>query len=449
MATAVVMPKQGNTVESCIIVDWKKAEGDQIAAGEVLCEVETDKATLEVESTAAGTILALYFEQGDEVPVLTPIAAVGKPGDDIAGLGPDGAEAGRSEMSEDVKTATLVAAVPPTATAISETSAQMVGISPRAKNLAHSKGLDISSLQGTGPGGRTIERDIISALAAHPQLTPVARRMLDQGDFAVPAQGSGISGRITSKDLTPGALPPEIPAAPTVDPAEVKTVPVQGVRKVIVERMLRSLQTTAQLTLNASADARALLAYRKRLNESSEAFGLRDVTIGDLVLFVVSRTLPHFPELNAHFTGDTISLYKNVHLAFAVDTPRGLIVPVIRDANALSLKQISLVADRLATACQDGRIAPDDLNGGTFTVSNLGALGIENFTPVLNLPQVSILGVGNVNLKPVDGDGDIQFIPHIGLSLTINHQVVDGVPGARFLQALAKNLADLELIIAL
>jgi pyruvate dehydrogenase E2 component (dihydrolipoamide acetyltransferase) len=252
-----------------------------------------------------------------------------------------------------------------------------------------------------------------------------------------------------SSDAAGSPAAAESPAEPFAIPDEISEIPVQGVRKVIAERMLHSLQTTAQLTLNAPADARALLAYRKRLKNSAEALGLREVTIGDLVLYAVSRTLPDHPHLNALFNGESILQYHAVHLALAVDTPRGLVVPVIRDAHALSLKQISLEVKRLALACQDGRVKPDELTDGTFTVSNLGAFGVEEFTPILNPPQVGILGVGNINLKPVDVNGEVEFIPHLGLSLTINHQVVDGAPGARFLQALSGNLADLELILAL
>jgi pyruvate dehydrogenase E2 component (dihydrolipoamide acetyltransferase) len=220
------------------------------------------------------------------------------------------------------------------------------------------------------------------------------------------------------------------------------------VRKLIAERMLSSMQTTAQLTLNASADATELLEYRKRLKNSSEALGLQKVTINHLVLFVVSRTLVQYPELNALFLGDTIQQYRNVHLGFAVDTDRGLIVPVIRNANRLSLKQIAEAADRLAQACLSGAVSPDDLQGGTFTVTNLGNLGIESFTPILNPPQVGILGVGNINLKPVEVEGKVEFIPHLGLSLTINHQVVDGAPGSRFLQALSRHIAQIEILLA-
>ena len=209
------------------------------------------------------------------------------------------------------------------------------------------------------------------------------------------------------------------------------------------------MQSTAQLTLNASADARALLAYRQDLKISAESLELREITVNDLILFAVSRTLTEFPPLNALFTGDAISQYRDVHLGFAVDTPRGLIVPVVRNANALTLKGISQETKRLATVCLEGNVSPDELTGGTFTVTNLGGLGIESFTPILNPPQAGILGVGNVNLKPVEIEGDVQFIPHIGLSLTINHQAVDGAPAARFLQTLSQRLAHFNLLLAL
>ncbi|MEZ4556107.1 MAG: dihydrolipoamide acetyltransferase family protein [Caldilineaceae bacterium] len=227
-------------------------------------------------------------------------------------------------------------------------------------------------------------------------------------------------------------------------------MPVKGVRKVIAQRMLASLQTTAQLTLNATADARAMQALRARFKASDETLGLRSVTLNDLVLLATARALRTHPALNALFEDETIKQYGAVHLGVAVDTPRGLLVPVIRNADSLSLKQLADEAKRLAVAAQEGKATMDDLNGGTFTVTNLGAFGVESFTPVLNPPQVAILGVGNINLKPVPGaDGDVEFVPHIGLSLTINHQVVDGAPAARFLQTLARYLADVDLLLAL
>jgi pyruvate dehydrogenase E2 component (dihydrolipoamide acetyltransferase) len=315
--------------------------------------------------------------------------------------------------------------------------------------LADRKQLDVLSATGSGPGGRIIERDVQAMIAQKPVMSPLAQSMVDSGGYSAPAKGSGVSGRIMAADLAPvsTATTPIQPAAPADD--EVEIIPVQGIRKVIANRMLESLQTTAQLTLNSSADARALQAYRQQLKTSSEELGLQTVTINDLLLFAVSRFLPRYPTLNALFTGQEIHQYRVVQLGVAVDTPRGLMVPTIRRANLLSLKQLADESKRLANACLDGKIAPDELAGGTFTVTNLGNLGIESFTPVLNPPQVAILGVGGIYLKPVQVDSEVKFIPHIGLSLTINHQVVDGAPAARFLQALATGLAQFELLLAM
>jgi len=451
------MPKQGNTVESCIIVEWLKGVGDQVFVGDVLCVVETDKATLEVESTASGSILSLYFEEGDDVPVLTPIAAIGEPGDDIAGLAPAGVQVSRPGTIEQDIPIGSTPVQPGEMTQLSQAPdppsvPQIAGISPRARILAKQQGVELAKINGSGPDGRIIERDVL-AVPAQSHLTPVARRMMDNGDFIVPETGSGVGGRITSKDLVPGIDAPQASLVATESPIrtqdEVREIPIKGIRRVIAERMLSSVQTTAQLTLNTSADARTLISYRKRLKNSSERLGLRGVTIGDLILYAVSRTLPDYPELNALFNGESIFQHDAVHLALAVDTSRGLVVPVIRNAHILGLRQFSLEAKRLAIACQEGHITPDELAGGTFTVSNLGAYGIEDFTPILNPPQVGILGVGNINLKPVEVNGEVHFFPHIGLSLTINHQVVDGAPGARFLQTLSENLSDLELLMAL
>jgi pyruvate dehydrogenase E2 component (dihydrolipoamide acetyltransferase) len=212
--------------------------------------------------------------------------------------------------------------------------------------------------------------------------------------------------------------------------------------------MHASLAQTAQLTMNASADARALLTYRKRLKSAPEESGLNAVTINDLVLFAVSRVLPHYPFLNAHFLGETIKEFSNVHLGVAVDTPKGLMVPVVKNANFLSLKQIALESRRLASACLESTVAPDDLSGGTFTVTNLGVLGIESFTPVLNAPETGILGVCGIQPKPVLQGDETIFVPHIGFSLTINHQAVDGAPAGRFLKELTEAVAGFDLLLA-
>jgi pyruvate dehydrogenase E2 component (dihydrolipoamide acetyltransferase) len=449
------MPKLGNTMESAIIVRWMKQVGDTVAAQDTLCEIETDKATMEVESPVSGTLLEIFFREGDDVPVMTNIAAVGVPGEDASSLRPPSASNLPAAASQPIEAALPSAqqephsntSVQPVANEVTSTGA----ISPRARRLAARKHIDAAGIVGSGPRGRIIERDVRAALADRPKVTPVAKEMLASGAYAAPEQGTGIGGRIMSRDLvaTSPSVVPGIGARGSAADGDVsQVIQLKGARRVISQRMLASIQTTAQLTLNTSADARALLAYRKRLKASPEALGLQDVTINDLLMYVVSRTVMEHAEVNAHFADETITAFKNVHLGFAVDTPRGLIVPVVRSANRLTLKQMAVETRRLADACQNGTVTPDELTGGTFTITNLGSLGIETFTPILNPPQVAILGVGSVNLKPIEVDGAVQFIPHVALSLTINHQVVDGAPGARFLQQLSKNLADLELVLA-
>ena len=425
MATAVVMPKLGQSVETCIIIGWLKQKGDSIAAGEPLCEVETDKSALEVESPASGTLLDVFFEEGEEVAVQVNIAAIGEPGEDVSSLKPavtvdtspeDQSSAASDEPVQALPTQPEALEPPQKRSAKSDRAKRRV--SPRAASLAEELGVDISAIRGTGPGGRIIERDVRAAPSTA-------------------AKPAAVQTRITP------------PVQTDLPPGEAQTAPLQGTRKIIADRMLYSIQTTAQLTLNATADARALLSFRQRLKNSAEVFNLQNVTINDFILFAVSRTLPDHPELNAVLLKDTISQYDSVHLGFAVDTPRCLMVPVIRDANSLNLKAISQEAKRLTSACLEGDISPDELSGGTFTVTNLGSMGIESFTPILNPPQVGILGVGNVNLKPVEVDGEVQHIPHIGLSLTIDHQAVDGAAASRFLGTLSGRLAAIDLLLAM
>ena len=457
MATAVVMPKQGQSVESCIIVEWKKRPGETVAEGDILCEVETDKAVLEVPSPVAGTLLDLFFAAGDDVPVLTPIAAVGVAGEDVSSLRPANASTSTASHATPPPPPAISAMPPPVipTPALAPSGDGQVGISPRARQLAQRKQVDMESLQGSGPGGRIIERDVQAALADLPKVSPVAKAMVATGDFALPDQGSGPGGRIMARDLATSTTPPvakesaQAALPPLAAPGESEVIPIRGVRKVIAERMLTSMQSTAQLTLHTTADARALLALRKRLKASDAALGLQGVTINDLVLYAVARTLPQHGLLNATMGDNAVTQYREVHLGFAVDTPRGLLVPVIRQASQLSLRALAQESKRLSAAIQGGTITPDEMAGGTFTVTNLGSLGIEQFTPILNVPQVAILGVGSVNLKAIEVDGNVEFVQHIGLSLTINHQVVDGAPAARFLQALTMGIKEIDLLLAM
>ncbi len=421
MAEQVILPRQGQSVETCLILSWKKKVGDPVSEGEVLVEVETDKAAFEVESTAGGTLLKILHQEGEDVPVLTALAIVGEPGEDI--VSPIGTAQPQPKAAAEDQ--------------VAET--QKIAISPRARRTAAKRGLTHGQIlaalpegRGSGPSGRILERDVDQAAAATAGVAAAT-----PSRAAAPA---GVAAATTGAAATP-------PRAADF-PGPVQEVPVRGIRKLIAERMLSSLQGSAQYTLHSSACAEALLAYRLSLKSSPEELGLQAITISDLLNYAVTRMLLRFPAVNSHFVGNKSLLFERVHLAVAVDTPRGLMVPVIRNASLLSLKQMTAEAARLRKACLEGTVTPEELNGGTFTISNMGTLGIEGFTPVLNPPQVAILGVGSVQLKPVQRQGDVVFERTIGLSLTANHQILDGAPAAVFLRELCQALEGFELLLA-
>ena len=445
MATIVVMPQLGNSVESCIIVEWMIAEGDTVAVDQTLASIETDKSTMEVPSTAEGTVLKLLWEEGDEVPVKDPLIIVGEPGEDISGLVPGGDAA----PAEADAPAEQDAAAPEAAAPAFATERATGAVSPRARALAASNGVDASAIaEGSGPHGRVIERDVAAAIAAGPVLTSAARAA---GVSA--AEGTGIGGRVSVADAgrTPEAAPAAAVAAPAAAadfPGASTSAPLKGVRKVVAKRMMESLTSTAQLTLNTTANAAGILAMRKKVKNADEALGLNKITLNDLVCFAVSRTLLKYPVFNAHLEDGVLTEFEQVHLGFACDTPRGLLVPVIRSAQALGLKAFSDEAKRLAGGAIDGSLSPDFLSGGTFTVSNIGSFGIETFTPVINLPQTAILGVGAITPRPtVAADGSIGVEQRINLSLTIDHQVIDGADGARFLRDLVAAIENIDVTV--
>ena len=445
MATIVVMPQLGNSVESCIIVEWMIAEGDTVSVDQTLASIETDKSTMEVPSTAEGTVLKLLWEEGDEVPVKDPLIIVGEPGEDISGLVPGG-DAAPAEADAPAEQA---AAAPEAAAPAFATERATGAVSPRARALAASNGVDASAIaEGSGPHGRVIERDVAAAIAAGPVLTSAARAA---GVSA--AEGTGIGGRVSVADAgrTAEAAPAAAVAAPAAAadfPGASTSAPLKGVRKVVAKRMMESLTSTAQLTLNTTANAAGILAMRKKVKNADEALGLNKITLNDLVCFAVSRTLLKYPVFNAHLEDGVLTEFEQVHLGFACDTPRGLLVPVIRSAQSLGLKAFSDEAKRLAGGAIDGSLSPEFLSGGTFTVSNIGSFGIETFTPVINLPQTAILGVGAITPRPtVAADGSIGVEQRLNLSLTIDHQVIDGADGARFLRDLVAAIENIDVTV--
>ena len=412
MANAVIMPKAGITVESCIIGTWEKKVGDEVKIGDILFTYETDKASFECESTAEGTLLEIFFGEGDEVECLVNVCAIGSAGEDCSALRPSGtaevAEA-PAEAPQKVETAAPVAAE---STAI---EGEKSAVSPRAKKLAERAGVDASLATPTGPNGRIIERDV--------------RAIMDNPPVAAPAAA--------------------VAAAPAaVAEEEYKDVKFSGIRRAISKSMHTSLSTMAQLTHNTSFDASAILAYRKQLKNMGGDYA--GITLGDIVLYAVSRTLLNHPDLNANMLDDnSIRLFTHVNLGVAVDTPRGLMVPTLFHADEMSLLEISKAVKELAAQCREGNISPDKLSGGSFTVSNLGNLGVESFTPVINPPQTGILGVcGTTDRVRKAADGSIEIYPAMGLSLTYDHRAVDGSPAARFQKELGYNLENFTVLLA-
>lgn len=403
-AEAVIMPKEGITVESCIMGAWKKKVGDPVAAGDVLFTYETDKAEFECASTAAGTLLATFYNEGDEVPCLQNVCAVGNPGDAFEFLKP-GAEAPAAPAAEEAAAAAPVAA----AAAPAAAKAEMVAISPRAMAKAVAAGVNPALATGTGPKGRIIERDIDTLIA------------------------SG-AGAYTAAAAAPAN--------------EFEDVKFSAVRKATAKSMTKSLSTMAQLTHQFSFDATQLQTYRAMLKPLDPPMG--KVNLNDMVMFAVARTLPAYPDLNANMVDDTtIRRFSHVNLGFACDTPRGLLVPTIKNADTLTLLELSMKCKELAAAAKDGKLSPDDMSGATFTVSNIGAFGCEAFTPVINPPQTGILGVCSIQTKIKSAkDGVIETYPAMGLSLTFDHRAVDGAPAARFMSDLCKNLENFMTLMA-
>ena len=417
MANAVIMPKAGITVESCIIGTWEKKVGDTVKVGDILFTYETDKASFECESTAEGTLLEIFYNEGDEVPCLVNVCAVGNSGEDCSALRPNSAAAPAPQAEEKPAEEEKKTEIAPVA-ATTAKDGEKAAISPRAKKLAERAGVDASLAIPTGPSGRIIERDV--------------RALMENPVVAVAKE-------------SPACAPAAVAAT---DEAEYTDVKFSGIRRAISKSMHTSLSTMAQLTHTNSFDATTILNYRKTLKAAEGEYA--GITLGDIILYAVSRTLLNHPDLNAHMLDDNnIRLFKHVNLGVAVDTPRGLMVPTIFRADEKSLLEISREVKELAAQCREGNISPDKLTGGSFTVSNLGNLGVESFTPVINPPQTGILGVCcTTDRVRKAADGSLQVYSAMTLSLTYDHRAVDGSPAARFQKELAHNLENFTALLA-
>lgn len=398
MATTVIMPKQGQSVETCIITKWFKQKGESVSAGDILFSYETDKAAFDVESSADGILLDIFFGEGAEVPVLANVAVIGKSGEETQLFNPD------QSLSEPVKTKVEVKTEVKEENTLLLSANEKIRISPRAKRMATDKGLNYDTLQGSGPNGRIIASDIEKVLSLN---------------------------IITEKTIQTNGV-------------EFTEQPLSNVRKLIARAMHSSLQNAAQLTHHMSADVRYLLEARQKIKKQlSNATSQQDITLNDMVCWCVIRALEKFPEANSHYLEDRIKTFYKVHLGIAVDTPRGLMVPAVRNASDMDLGKLSNELKSVAEACRKGNINPELIQSttATFTVSNLGNYGVEMFTPVINLPQAGILGVCTIINRPANvGNNIFGFVPYIGLSLTYDHRAIDGGPATLFLKEIKEQI---------
>ena len=435
MAEAVIMPRQGQSVESCLITAINKNKGDTVNIGDILFSYETDKSSFDEESKISGTILELFIEEGDDVPCLSTVMIIGKKGEDISNLLPQNINNKPAEPEQSVGTTTL--GRPPVTEISPITIPGEIKISPRAKIYAEQAKADLSKAVPTGPNGRIIERDVI-------ELVNNGYRLYnDVGDaLARPVSCPSNDDAGLSSGAASGA-----PTDNNVDTNSYTDVKLPNIRKIIAKSMHASLSEMAQLTLNSSFDASAILAFRKSLKDNAQTLNLENITINDIILFAVAKTLKNHKDLNAHYLGDKIRYFNAVNLGVAVDTERGLVVPTIFNADSLTLNELSKQTKKTIKEAQNGSISPDSLKGGTFTVTNLGSLGIESFTPVINPPQTAILGVNNITRRIKQINGQDIFYDCMGLSLTFDHRALDGAPAAKFLKDLCSNLENFYLLL--
>lgn len=435
MANVVIMPRQGQSVESCLIASVNKKKGDSVDIGDVLFSYETDKSSFEENAQSAGIVLEVFINEGDDVPCLDPVMIIGEAGEDISRLLAQIKAQGKAieeitsrnekaiEMMRHVEENAIVSVV-------SGESGEMK-ISPRARNYAEKAKADLSKAVPTGPNGRIIERDVIE--------------LVNQGYRLYNAETTAESKIPETSAAQETVLLLETTAADYTKYTEVK---LPNIRKIIAKSMHQSLSTMAQLTLNSSFDASAVMQFRKALKDNAQALGLENITINDIVLYATAKTLKNHKDLNAHYLDDVIRYFDSVNLGVAVDTDRGLLVPTLFGADSLSLNELSKAAKNIVSQAQKGTIDPDLLKGGTFTVTNLGTLGIESFTPVINPPQTGILGVNNITRRVKQVNGEDVFYDCMSLSLTFDHRALDGAPAARFLKELCANLENFNLLLA-
>lgn len=452
MASVIIMPKQGLLMEEGTITKWLAKEGEQTTEGAPLFEMETDKLTITMDSTATGTVLKILHPEGDTVPITQPIAIVGEPGEDISGLlgdapaaTPRAAEKPRASAAE---AAPAAAPVP----AVEHAPGERVFSSPRARLRAEENGVDIAAVPGSGPDGLVVERDVQNYIANQPTVTPLAANQARiQGIDLSGLTGTGPNGKITTEDLHIASAAVE--PAPAAEPIPgqltrgTRTEAMSGMRKAISRNMLTSKSTNAQTNHRMVVDMTAAVALRRQY----KALGIK-ISYNDIIVRACAKALQDFPIVNASVDGSDIVYHDYVNIGTAVSVPGGLIVPVIRDADIIGLTGIAAKSAELIEKAREGRLTEADYHGGTFTVSSLGMFDLDDFVAIINPPESAILAVGKIAKTPVvvtDDESEDQVVikSMCALCLSYDHRIIDGAEAAKFLQKLKSYLQNPILLI--
>lgn len=459
MPAEVTMPQMGLTMEYGTIVNWLIREGDEVTNGQEVCEVETDKATLAVESHSAGKVARILASVGQVVPVGAPICVLLAPGEILlpnwlpSNAIPAGEAGAVPQPSVDSLTPSISTAVPEHASGPAQASW-------KARTLARELGMDLARISGTGISGRVTAADVlnsqtasaISAGGVEIKASPIAMNLAKAlGIELAQVPGTGLNSRVERDDVLQFAASVISGARQKIDKrgepiTPSRIIPLEGVRGIVSRRMAESVHTTARVTLIREVNASALVDVRARLKAQNI-----QVAYNDLLIAMCAAALREHPEANARLTVAGIEQLQEIHIGLAIDTDRGLIVPVIHNIDRLSLSEIATETLRLIDGARSGRISPDDLTGGTFTLTSLGIYGVDAFTPVINLPECCILGVGRIVRKPVaDEHTDAVVVqPRITLSLVFDHRVIDGAPAARFFNRVVELVEEPMLLLTL
>ena len=438
MATPIIMPKFGQMTEESAIVEWLKKEGDKINKGDILFTVETDKSVMEVESFEAGTLLKIIVPPRVNVPVQSTVGFLGNPGEPIpiatapapaAPIAAPAAPPAPIAAAVSAPTATPVAA--PVTPLPAPASPSLFRISPRAAALAKHSVIDATRIKGTGPEGRVVEKDVRNYLQQHGydklRISPAAKELAAKEKLDVLAiQATDDSGRISVADVERAI-------------AE-KPKPMSKMRQVIAQRLTQSFRDTPHFYVTVAVDMTELIAYRSQLKAAGAPY-----TVTDFIAEAVVLTLQEFPDVNSSTDGKTTRWNSHVNLGIAVSLEQGLVVPVIRAAEQLPLLEICQRSKDLAAKARAGKATPDELSGGTFTISNMGMMDVESFGPIINPGESAILGVASTKPQPVVRDGKIVVRQIMKVTLSCDHRIVDGALGAKFTNAIKQKLEDLEL----